>query len=163
MGVKATLIVKALLVLNPGSTFCSFQKLRIISPAPISRTNDSATSEITSALRVRCFMGLPPVRPAPCFRVSLRLVLVNCNAGTIPIMMPATNDTRRVKPRARVSIPISLETGRPPSRTSILLPHTASARPSSPPVTARRTLSVSSCRTSRARPAPSAIRTAISF
>ena len=48
------------------------------------------------------------------------------------------------------------------SCTSASTPQTATSRPSAPPTAASSTLSVSSCRTRRARPAPSARRIAIS-
>jgi hypothetical protein len=48
-----TLMVSTLAGLKPGSVPRSAHRLRIMSPAPTKSTRDSATSETTSALRVR--------------------------------------------------------------------------------------------------------------
>ena len=81
--------------IQPGSTLRNRDRLRIINPAPISSTSDSATSETTSTLRVR----LPPesasVRPKPCFNESFRFVLLARTAGTKPAARPVSRRDRK--------------------------------------------------------------------
>ena len=93
------------------------------------------------------------------------LVRTSCSAGTSPVASPAMSVATAATPNTRRSSPTSCWRGRLPggsSDSSQLIPQIASSRPTTAPTTARRTLSVSSCRMTCARPAPSAVRTAIS-
>ena len=86
--------------------------MRIINPAPISSTRESATSEITSTLRVR----LPPesasVRPKPCFNESFRFALLARIAGSKPAMTPVKTETARVNASTQPSTAMSVVRGR---------------------------------------------------
>ena len=79
-------------------------------------------------------------------------------------MTPVTSDRPAVNASTVPFTPTPCSRGRLAglSCTSASTPHTATSSPSAPPTAASSTLSVSSCRTRRARPAPSARRIAIS-
>ena len=62
---------------KPGSMVCSFQRLRIMSPAPISNTTESATSMTTRAERVLLLPRSASVRPRPCFRAIIACGMLN--------------------------------------------------------------------------------------
>ena len=105
----------------------------------------------------------PPARELSCFITSAssgRAV----NAGSAPNSMPVSTETTSVKPSTVASMPTSLArvVKRAVKATSSWSAPLARPRPISPPATARSVLSVSSWRTSRPRPAPSAARIASS-
>ena len=72
-------------------------KVRTVRLAQTSSTTESATSTITSALRVRA-----PCPPAPVLRLALSTWLVSvfdaCSAGTRPAMMPVITETASENP-----------------------------------------------------------------
>ena len=86
-------------------------------------------------------------------------------AGASPKAMPVPMATAAVNSNTRQSSPTSAtrgnDAGLSASRAS--MPQPANSTPSPPPMRERTRLSVSSCRTSRQRLAPSAVRMAISF
>ena len=71
--------------------------MRTVRLAQTSSTTESATSTITSALRVRA-----PCPPAPVLRLALSTWLVSvfdaCSAGTSPAMMPVITETASENP-----------------------------------------------------------------
>ena len=87
-----------------------------------------------------------------------------CSAGTIPNRTPTTADTATANAATRRSRRTSSSRGRfsGARASSPSTPHFAMTRPRTPPAVASTRLSVSSCVTRRARPAPSAVRTASS-
>src|SRR2546430_4844740 len=87
---------------NPGSTLRSRIKLLISKPAPMSRTNETATSLITKRPRMR-LPPLPGSRPLS-FNVSFKLKLAACVAGAMPKIKPVTSDTSTVKLSTLASI-----------------------------------------------------------
>jgi hypothetical protein len=160
---SATPAVSTLSVRKPASTCCSFQKLRSIRPAAISSMNEKATCEITSRLRARRLCVPPPARVLSSFITSAssgRAV----SAGSAPNSMPVRTETASVKASTGPSMPTSLArvVKRAVKATSRSRPAAASASPITPPISASSVLSVSSWRTSRPRPAPSAARIASS-
>ena len=140
-------------------------RLRINRPAPTSRTQANATSDTTSALRID-FRRRPSVDPRlASFSASWSAEVCGCSAGASPKTTPVRIATATVNPRTVASI------RRPASKGMLTASRCASARvpaiasntPSRPPVPASTSPSVSICATSRRRPAPSAVRMAISF
>src|SRR6185312_16556750 len=88
--------VSTLRASNPGFVLRRFHRLRIISPAPASRTSDNATSQTTSTDRVR-FPPESPARPSPCFKVSFTFALLSFHDGTITATIPVTSEIASVK------------------------------------------------------------------
>ena len=150
--------VKTLSASKPGFTFESAASVRIINPAPISRTSASAISAATSAPCVRWRVPLPP-RP-PSFKVPCRSRRAVLSAGVNPKKSPASNDSAAAKIKTRPSTPTSSARGSVAgSAPSIArVPVAASSTPSPPPIAASNVLSVKSCWTIRLCPAPRAAR-----
>ena len=150
--------VSTLCGLIPGFTLHRAARLRIINPAPASRTRASAISTATKTLCVRCREPLDP-RP-PSFNVSPRLERASLSAGASPKKIPTSSATPRVKSRTCRSTPISFTRGSAAGREfkTDLVPQYASSSPAPALASESTTLSVSSCRTTRTRPAPSAAR-----
>ncbi len=149
---------------KPGSTALMRRRLSTSRPAPIRRTSERATSETTRPSRRRR-RPLPAERP-PSFSTELRSVRSACRAGTRPIVTPVSNE--RTRPKAstdpsRGRFPSSR--GRPPGAraTRPLTPQSPRVTPRAPPTEARTIPSARSSRTIRPRPAPRALRSAISF
>ena len=138
------------------------RKLFIISPAPISSTSARPICAVTSAPRSRCF-AIPSEPPrVDSLSAAERSILEVCSAGTSPKNSPVAIETSAVNPRTR---PLTDTSGREPAGRLAMIafkPPQAKIPPSTPPKIASSTLSVSSCRTIRPRPAPSEDRTAIS-
>ena len=138
-------------------------KLRIRRPAPTSSTQANAISDTTSAPRTQL---RPPVDPrlasfsAPCSAASGVL-----NAGARPKRMPVPSAIASVKASDAASVWTLASSGilTASSRASARVPAIATASPSSAPLHDNTIPSVSICATSRPRPAPSAVRIAISF
>ena len=151
-------------VRKPGSTLSKVAKLRMSKPAPTSNTTANAISVITSALRVRCAAR----RPLELRTLSLSICPISTpaewNAGTSPNSRPVSTAIATEKASTRPSIATFSRRGKPlgPNATIASTIHAASAPPMIAPASERRTLSVTSWRTIRPRPAPSAVRTAIS-
>ena len=141
-------------------------KLRSSSPAPTSSTSASATSTTTNAPRMRFPREPDPERP-PSFNESVRLVPEAVNAGTTPKTSPHDSDATTVKSSTDDVDADHLETlngqtlrdDRPQKAEC---PPGEEKAAKTPPMAERTRLSASNCRTSRARAAPSAARTASS-
>ncbi len=148
--------------MNPGSTLVRRAKLFTISPAPINKTSDNATSSVMRMARPRPDPALPP--RSPCFNPSEGATPDVLMAGAKPNRTPVRTDAARAKARTSPFRPMFLNELRPggliESRTGIA--HAARSTPSAPPSRARSRLSVSNCRIKRARLAPSAKRMEIS-
>ena len=140
-------------------------RLRTRSPAPASRLTASASCPATSAPRAsRTPRRSDPPRP------SSRSVVCTSpraarSAGTSPKTAPAVSATTPVTSTTVQSIERSAYGGSAGSARPRSAASESAARrsPMPPPATARIALSVSSCRITRPRPAPSATRTANSF
>ena len=133
-------------------------------PAPTNNNNDSATCAMISPLLNR---DTAPVVRRLCLSAVVKSWLVARHAGTKPKSTPVSSETASVKASTRQfrlrstplgKIPVSLSV----SARSALLLQNAKSTPTAPPNAASSTLSVSSCRTRRQRPAPTASRTLIS-
>jgi len=138
-------------------------KLLTSRPAPTSRTSESPTSAITSAERVRPWFAVLPRSPS--LRNSLGFDRDDCKAGIRPKITPQRMEARKLKANTSRLIPICVN-----SRISGGLNANndgtvtiASKRPSTPPNSASRTLSVSNWRSKRRRLAPSVVRIEISL
>ena len=91
---------------KPGLTEIAFAKLRMRSPAPLSRTSATATSTVTSVL----LSALTP-RPPDALRelrwiTSARFERRMCTTGARPIRRPTATDTATVQPSTRPSIAV---------------------------------------------------------
>ncbi len=158
---KETLKARTCSGLNPGSTAIQRRKLFSMTPEPISSTIARATSVTTSAER----------RPPPWCEVltpSLSMPCtpgrVACSAGAKPKSRPSRRVIPPVKASTAPSMPMASILGRliGLEATSALIARYAMPSPAAPPTAESNTLSVSSCRASRQRPAPIAVRIAIS-
>ena len=151
-------------VRKPGSTDASLAKLRISNPAPDRSTTASTNSATTSPSRIRDpDRPVSPPRPAS-LSVPMSAPRVACAAGNTPNSSPVPTASAIANRITVRSTAIASRRGMPsgfiPIRTST--PQTASSRPRPAPSRLSSRLSVSSCRTSLERPAPSAVRMAIS-
>ena len=141
-----------------------FQKLRTSRPAPVRSTSESAISPQTSTFWNRFRRPLrPPVR-LPSFKSRFGSAFEDCKAGARPKRSPALIERRNATPSTRASRCTSVRRGKSAginassdSRASI-----STTIAAAPPRNDNTTLSVSSCRISRAREAPSAWRIASS-
>ena len=122
-----------------------------------------AISEIASAPRS---LSWPPVTRRPTeLKESRTSRLRTWNAGAKPNRMPVTVEMPKVNASTQPSILIisvrgTFPAGAKASRAGT--PQNASKSPATPPASESTVLSVSNWRTSRQRPAPNALRTAIS-
>jgi hypothetical protein len=150
--------------LNPGSTCHKCHRLLISRPAPISSIAERASSETTSTLRSRYERPVRVSHPLR-FTATARSTRDARNAGISPNITAVNRQAIEVKATTCPStcIPSVRGTILPPPAISRRIPQGLIASPSSPPATASIVLSVSSCRTSRSRPAPRAVRIASSF
>ena len=140
--------------------------LRRSSPADTSSNAVTATCAITS--RSRIATRRPPTRPATtsAFRSGTRSCRDARRAGTSPAMIPVSAAAVAVNASTRQSSDTSSASGTGIGRLTLLMArvsHHANATPAAAPRPASTTASVSNCCTSRARLAPTAMRTAISF
>ena len=131
----------------------------------MSNITATALSNTTNKLRVRlrCALSLP-LRP-PSLSDSLRFTLRVRSAGATPNSTPVNSEVTSVKASTVKSFLTWAVEGMlsPLSVTSNSDPQTASSAPRAPPQSASNKLSVIIWRTMRKRPAPSALRKAISF
>ena len=135
----------------------------------MSSINDIATSATTSRLRSR--RRELPKPPSPCVFLPpalsdvLRSTRAARSAGVRPKMRPVTTDTPKVNASTVPSRLMASSRGMLPGLTvrTTYSAAFAMSRPAAPPSRPSSRLSVRSCRTSRCHPAPSAVRTAISF
>ena len=133
-------------------------------PAPTSNSNESATCATISPLLKR---DTTPVVRRLCLSEVDKSRLVARHAGAKPNSTPVSSETASVNTSTRQFRLSSTSLGKMPvflsvNATSARLPQKAKSTPTAPPNAASNTLSVSSCRTSRHRPAPTASRTLIS-
>ena len=147
---------------KPGSSADAAARLRSVSPAPISRTSASASSETTKTSRSSASRPWPVVPRAP--RRSPMRVRAACHAGTRPKTRPVTIETPSVKASVQPSTAMSAARGRSGGAIAATArtPNAARARPTTLLRPASSRLSASSWRTIWNRVAPSARRTAIS-
>ena len=145
---------------NPAVTEKRRSRLRNSSPELTRRTRASATSATTSALRVR--RCPPAVRREPSCRSWFGSLRAACSAGINPKASPISVVTPNAKANTVPSTAMESTRGSSGglSAMSARTPSIATTMPSTPPNAARSMLSVSSCRISRPRPAPSAVRSA---
>ena len=143
---------------NPGSIANKRCRLRKSNPALTSNTRAIATSETTSVRRVN---WCPPgVRPELCCAPMCKSLRKACSAGINPTTRPMsavmTSAKANTVPSRRIAFTRGSSGGL--SATSARIPTCATTIPKTPPSMASSRLSVSNCRTSRARGAPSAAR-----
>ena len=145
---------------------CSrFTSVRARSPAPASSTAVSATCETIKILRSRIFEWPTESFEPWSFSIECKSTRVARIAGASPkstlaemANAIAKSSTRKSSPPRRLVVPMPCAV----APTIALEHHEASRIPAAPPITPMSKLSVSSCRTKRPRPEPSAERTAVS-
>ena len=148
---------------NPRLTCCSRSRLCVSRPAPISRMVASASSAAARPLRRR---GRAPLDArVACLSTSFRSVFAACHAGAMPKSSPVAIVRASANSRTVRSTRTSGTGSRFAGITELMAstPHSAASNPTAPPMTESTRLSMSSCCSSRARLAPIAVRTAISF
>src|SRR6266576_281390 len=149
---------------NPGFTARSRHRLLINNPAPTTRTTARAISLITSAARRRCRPCPVPAPALPSFKESVRSARAARRAGKSPVAMVVMIVTPSANASTQPSTCTVSSRGSTDgaARLSNAMAAYAPATPSPPPRDASTTLSVSSCLTTRPRPAPKADRMASS-
>ena len=150
---------------KPMSTSRTRIRLRMRRPAPTSSTHANAISVTTRAFRTQV-RRLPSVEPrVASFNAFVIAAPRACSAGARPKTMPVTSAMASVKPSAVASVRTLRSSGMltASSPASARVPANVRARPTSAPVHERTMPSVSICASSRRRPAPRAVRMAISF
>ena len=147
---------------KPRSTPPRLCSVRRNNPAPATSGNDTAICSASSARPIISFGAPGPVRSS----ASASVLRLNRIAGSRPARTPAAHASAAVAPserpverdadaaRAEAGREHRLQNRRDPQRDT---------RPAAPPIALRMTLSSSSSRMMRARPAPSARRTASSL
>ena len=136
--------------------------------APTSSTTAREISLTASRVRALFWRKPVPERPPDSLSVALRSGREVCSAGMRPNRRPVSSATRMVNARTRQSMPTSEPSAPTRGRLAVLtlsrarIPTTPATEPTAAPARESSTLSVSSCRTMRARPAPMATRMAIS-
>ncbi len=156
---------KRLWVSKPGSIFCACCRLRTNKPVPTSAIRASATSHTTSPLRSRTVPDPPASERAPERSALFTSAAEARKAGASPKSTPVKTASTAVKPKTRASqssCTASCRRNGGRNDHSNERPQYAIAKPAAAPSTASSTDSVSSCRTSRERVAPSAARILIS-
>ena len=144
-----------LCVSNPTSTRRRFRTVRRKRPAPKSSTIETATCAMTSDLPSRDRRRLTD---RPSFSAAPTFVPDERHAGAIPNTMPVASVSPPTNPITRQSSGVA--SARFPGSSRRL--QYATSVPAAAPIDARSTLSVRSCRISRARVAPSESRIEIS-
>ena len=147
---------------KPLSMFCSVIKVRSSRPAPQSTSTAAATCTDTRPLRSQ-----PPRRVIlpSADTASARRPRVDCQAGARPNRTPTANAVSAHTAATRPSNDNETALGNTPGGTNDgAAASSAAVTPTAttPPIDASTRLSVSSCATTRPRPAPSAARTASS-
>ena len=126
-----------------------------MSPAPVSRTSDTATCTTISAFRH--FTLRRWLADAESLRTPARSTFVACSAGTRPNITAVTSESATLNSRTRPSSGRSSTIGMSTGSLIALaerISHHASVRPATPAALESMRLSMSSCRTSATRPAP---------
>jgi len=142
----------------------SLTKLRISSAPAASSTTAHANCAATRTEKMRrCRTPAVALRP-PSFSAPEESWRDDSNAGSRPQTSAAAIDAAAVKARTRPSSPISCDRGSPSLSdvSSARVSHHASASPEAPPATASTPVSTRISRMTRPRPAPRAVRIAIS-
>ena len=161
-------IVSTLRASKPGSTLRRAPNVRISKAAPTSSTSANAISVTTRIDRALFCRNPLPARKPLSLSVAFRSVRDALNAGISPNKAPVNTETPSVNTNTRQSSvmpdPCSPIRGILPGliESSPRTPKYPRPRPSRPPASDNKTLSVSSCRIRRPRPAPIAARMAIS-
>ena len=139
-------------------------RLFTVSPATATSMTASATSLVTSTRVIDRARPAVAPRVEPSRSASLGCARATCNAGSVPAMKPQSVATPAEKVSTAGSSPIAARRGKLAGAIVAKSRSSAAARPSprAPPPSERRSVSVISCRSNRPRPAPSAVRTAIS-
>ena len=151
-------MVSTLCASKPGPTSWRAMNVRIRSAAPINSTRASEISLTTSSERAFPSRNPVPERLPLSLSVEFTSEREALKAGSSPKRMPVSNETPRVKPSTRQSMPMaepfSPMRGRPAGLTasSARMPTKPRAMPRMPPARESNTLSVSNWRTMRARP-----------
>ncbi len=146
----------------------ALRKLRIMKPAPARSTSVSTSSTTMSALvQRRARMPLVPERPPPSFITSPTSVFEIWSAGARPNRTPVPTQINPKNATTNGSIVNVIQYGFPnagllTAASNIRTPTTDTPSPRAPLASDSSTLSTSSWRTMRQRPAPSETRTAIS-
>ena len=144
---------------KPGSMRSTDTKLPMKSDAPTTSTTASASSTTTNRFLSR---RLPaPVLPRPpLLSAVVRSTRELCRAGMMPKRMPVTSDSRAAAASTRrlSAIAATRGTSSEIADRRIWMPHEAATTASAVPAIERTRLSISSCRTSRQRLAPSVAR-----
>ena len=137
-------------------------KLRPSKPAPTSRLIESASWQATSVPRSVRERRVSLVPRASSRSTDCGSALAVANAGIEPKARPASSATNAVTSMAPPSSDSAAVLGSDCARSprSASSARVASSSPAAPPANPSSTLSDSSCRTRRERPAPSATRTA---
>ena len=143
---------------NPSGTDRRLTNARAINPAPTSRTTDSASCAATSIPRVR------PARAGSLVSRALIRDRVACHAGTRLTMTAHTKASAVAKTATPPSTAMDSRRGSAAgaSARSAETPQCASIHPPAAPMVPTTSPSTTSCRMMSRRPAPSAMRTAIS-
>ena len=144
---------------NPASTRVRLYTVRISRPAPMTRITASATSTVTSTRRRR-WRALP--RSPVSFKGLAGALVPLFAIGANPKSRPAAIEIAAAKTRTGTLMATCVVRGRLAGyrNTTARTQKCASQRPIRPPVTDNNTPSVIVCRSSRARLAPRAARTA---
>ncbi len=152
---------------KPRSALINARKLRPRSDAPTSSTQAIVTCPDMMSIRARAVRdrtpaptGAVPSSPSASTRLSRR----TRNAGNSPKTMLVPTETTSAKTRTTASTPSASRRGKSAGNQDGIdrCSSAVSARPAAPPLSPRSRLSTSSWRVTRALPAPSAARIAIS-
>src|ERR1022692_4588809 len=138
------------------------QQARASRPAPRSRTTERLTCAATNARRAQGRANTPDGLP---FKASSNSARDACSAGSRPYRRHANRDTATVKASTRASGAMRKTTSELPAESQAAnrrVMASESSQPATPPIPASSRLSASNWPTMRARPAPSARRSAIS-
>ncbi len=161
---RSTRRVRTLEASKPGVVSSNSMKLRDMSPAPTTSITATATCATTSRPRTRS-RPFPAEDPrAPSWSAPRTSVRAKRSTGARPKSSPVKQVVKNVTSRTRPFIVTSSSRGRSsgPNATNRFMPPAARKLPRTAPTAASTRLSVRSWRARRARPAPNAVRRAIS-
>ena len=144
---------------KPSGTCRMRSRLRVSRPAATSSTMQSASCTATKIVRASPRPGAAP-SPVRVWSASARPARAAQRAGSAPNRRPAPTVIATEKKSTGPSSSTGPSAGSPPgaAATSATMAQRARRIPHTPPMAASTRFSVSSCRTSRPRPAPSAAR-----
>src|SRR5467141_2005484 len=104
---------------NPGLTDMSLEKLRNSKPAAAGRTIASAISPAARKRRARRRLRLSTECPPPSRRLDCKLELAANRAGAKPKAQLAMAESRRAKPKTKLSTRIALTRGKLDGRSEL--------------------------------------------